>query len=87
MALLESLQGDTATYYDVANSLLPHVLLSKRGIPITLCIIHAAVGSRAGLNIGGESRPMLKKDGAYKYWATRVLGPERTLSDVTRWLQ
>jgi len=48
-------QGNTVNYYDVGNSLLPHVLSTKKGLPITLCIIHAAVGRRAGLNIGGDS--------------------------------
>ena len=44
-------QGESRDYYRVQNSLLPYVLSARRGIPISLAIIHAAVGRRAGLPI------------------------------------
>lgn len=47
-------QGNREHYNDARNSLLPAVLLCGRGIPLTLCIIHAAVARRAGLNVFGE---------------------------------
>ena len=41
------LQGESVEYYRPDNSLLPYVLTAKRGIPISLAIIHAAVAQRA----------------------------------------
>ena len=46
-----TMQGNVLAYEDCANSLLPAVLRSKRGIPILLAIVHCAVGRRAGLPI------------------------------------
>ncbi len=43
------LQGNTANYYDPANSLLPCVFKTGLGIPISLAVIYVAVGRRAGL--------------------------------------
>eukprot|EP00891_Asterochloris_glomerata_P003790 jgi/Astpho2/3790/Aster-x1171 len=42
-------QGNTANYYDPANSLLPCVFKTGLGIPISLAVIYVAVGRRAGL--------------------------------------
>jgi regulator of sirC expression with transglutaminase-like and TPR domain len=44
-------QGEAREYYRAQNSLLPYVLTARRGIPISLAVIHAAVGRRAGLPI------------------------------------
>ncbi|KAL3943795.1 MAG: hypothetical protein SGBAC_002124 [Bacillariaceae sp.] len=41
--------GNTENYYDYRNSLLGHVLKTKKGIPITLCILFACVCSRLDL--------------------------------------
>ena len=41
------LQGESVEYYRPDNSLLPCVLTARRGIPISLAIIHAAVARRA----------------------------------------
>lgn len=38
--------GDTATYHDPDNALLTRVLERRRGLPITLSILYAAVGRR-----------------------------------------
>ena len=40
-------QGESAEYYRPDNSLLPYVLTARRGIPISLAIVHAAVAQRA----------------------------------------
>ncbi|KAK9804368.1 hypothetical protein WJX72_009528 [[Myrmecia] bisecta] len=53
-----ALKGDARSYYDRSNSLLPYVLVHKKGIPISLAVVHAAVGRRAGLPIGMVSVPM-----------------------------
>ena len=52
------MQGDSDSYYDPSNSLLPFVLSQRRGIPISLAILHAAVGRRAGLPIDFVGMPM-----------------------------
>lgn len=52
------MQGDSDSYYDPSNSLLPFVLSQRRGIPISLAILHAAVGRRAGLPIEFVGMPM-----------------------------
>lgn len=44
-------QGESWDYNKVETSLLPFVLTHRRGIPISLAVIHAAVGRRAGLPI------------------------------------
>eukprot|EP00928_Gymnodinium_smaydae_P037486 TRINITY_DN2600_c0_g1_i1.p1 TRINITY_DN2600_c0_g1~~TRINITY_DN2600_c0_g1_i1.p1 ORF type:complete len:438 (-),score=55.07 TRINITY_DN2600_c0_g1_i1:151-1464(-) len=44
------LQGNRDVYYDPNNSLLHHVLESRRGIPISLSIVWAAVACRCGLS-------------------------------------
>lgn len=46
-------QGNYGNYGDPGNSLLPAVFLTGRGIPLSLCVIHAAVGRRAGLHVTG----------------------------------
>ena len=52
------IQGDSENYYDPSNSLLPFVLATRKGIPISLAILHAAVGRRAGLPIEFVGMPM-----------------------------
>lgn len=44
------LQGDTADYADIRNSLLDCVLLRGKGLPISLSVIMSAVSSGAGLH-------------------------------------
>lgn len=43
--------GNQSDYYDPRNSMLHRVLELRAGIPITLSIIYAEVGRRAGLNV------------------------------------
>lgn len=42
-------QGNSGDYYNAENSLLHAVLEKQRGIPISLCIVWAAVARRCGL--------------------------------------
>jgi regulator of sirC expression with transglutaminase-like and TPR domain len=53
----EHFTGDTGNYYDPRNSLLPHVLTRRLGIPITLAVVCMEVGRRAGVPIDGVGMP------------------------------
>ncbi|MEI8211632.1 MAG: transglutaminase-like domain-containing protein [Planctomycetota bacterium] len=50
-------RGNEQDYFHVNNSLLPHVLESHRGLPITLALIYKAVGECLGLTIHGVNSP------------------------------
>jgi hypothetical protein len=50
-------RGNSACYYCEENSLLPHVIESRVGIPISLALVYMMVGSRAGLKIEGINLP------------------------------
>lgn len=45
------LQGNSSSYYTTSNSCLDSVLASRTGLPITLALLHAAVGAAAGLTV------------------------------------
>lgn len=49
--------GNVSDYYDPANSYLNRVLDHRQGIPITLALVHIAIGSRLGIPIAGISFP------------------------------
>jgi regulator of sirC expression with transglutaminase-like and TPR domain len=51
------LRGNDANYYAIQNSLLPRVIESRRGIPISLSMLYMMVGRRAGLEIEGVGLP------------------------------
>ena len=51
------LLGNEADYYNIENSLLPNVIDSGLGIPISLSLIYMLVGRRAGLKIDGVCLP------------------------------
>lgn len=51
------LRGNERNYYDIDNSLLPTVIETRAGIPITLSLIYMLVGKRAGLKIDGIGLP------------------------------
>ncbi|MGQ0483178.1 MAG: transglutaminase family protein [Pseudonocardia sp.] len=53
----ERFRGNTANYLDPRNSLLPHVLTRRLGIPITLAVVCMEVGRRAGVPIDGVGMP------------------------------
>lgn len=49
--------GNVNDYYDRANSLLPQVLASRRGIPITLAVLYMEIASQVGIAARGVSFP------------------------------
>lgn len=59
-------EGATEVYADPRHSSLPHVLKTKRGLPITLSHVVVCVGDRLGVplvGVGVPERYMLKYDG------------------------
>jgi regulator of sirC expression with transglutaminase-like and TPR domain len=53
----ESFVGNAADYYNPANSFLPAVIESHKGLPITLSLLYKAVAERLGLNVWGVGMP------------------------------
>jgi len=51
------LRGNEKDYYNLENSLLPRVIDTRLGIPITLSLVYILVGNRAGLQIDGVGLP------------------------------
>lgn len=49
--------GNVNDYYDPNNSYLHKVLLSRRGIPISLAVIYMELAQHVGLNVRGISFP------------------------------
>ncbi|MGD9637118.1 MAG: transglutaminase family protein [Pirellulales bacterium] len=50
-------RGNTGDYYDPANSYLPDVLRTRRGLPITLVLVYKCVGEGVGLRVHGINSP------------------------------
>ena len=53
----ENFNGNSQDYYSPMNNCLPHVLTSRTGLPITLCLVYKAVADRLGLNVRGMGMP------------------------------
>ena len=49
--------GNVNDYYDRRNSLLPEVLRTRRGIPITLALLYMEIAQQVGLQARGVSFP------------------------------
>jgi len=49
--------GNASDYYNTANSYLPSVLKTKRGLPITLSLLYTAVAQKLGLKAYGVALP------------------------------
>jgi len=49
--------GNTEDYYNPANSYLPTVLQTRRGLPITLSLVYKLVAERVGLRSWGVGLP------------------------------
>jgi regulator of sirC expression with transglutaminase-like and TPR domain len=49
--------GNVNDYHDRRNSLIPAVLATRRGIPISLAVLYQEIGARAGLTVRGISFP------------------------------
>ncbi|MEI6034872.1 MAG: transglutaminase-like domain-containing protein [Verrucomicrobiae bacterium] len=50
-------RGNADDYYCERNSLLPRVIETRAGIPITLTLLYMMVGARAGMKIEGINLP------------------------------
>jgi len=70
----EAFSGNGADYYDPRNSLLPHVLHRRLGIPITLAVVCIEVGRRAGIRLEGVGMP--------GHFLVRTGGADPVLLDV-----
>lgn len=51
------LRGNETDYYNVNNSMLPHVIETRSGIPISLSLVYLFVARRAGLALQGVGFP------------------------------
>jgi regulator of sirC expression with transglutaminase-like and TPR domain len=49
--------GNIEDYYNPANSYLPEVLRTRRGLPITLTLIYKCVAEKVGLEVRGINSP------------------------------
>jgi regulator of sirC expression with transglutaminase-like and TPR domain len=49
--------GNTDDYHNINNSLLPEVIETRAGIPISLSLVYMLVGKRAGLTVHGVGLP------------------------------
>ncbi|MGB8353381.1 MAG: transglutaminase family protein [Chthoniobacteraceae bacterium] len=66
LALKHGFRGNSDHYYEAGNSLMPCVIDSRRGIPISLTLLYMMVGERAGMKIEGINLPghfLAKYDG------------------------
>ncbi len=53
----EGFSGNVKDYYDPGNSYLNRVIDTRIGIPITLALVHIALGSRLGISVSGINFP------------------------------
>ncbi len=53
----DGFRGDSADYYNPANSYLPAVLAKHRGLPITLSLVYKLVADHLGLQCWGVGLP------------------------------
>lgn len=49
--------GNLNHFYDIGNSLLPHVIATRRGIPISLAILFMEIAQQIGLQVKGIAFP------------------------------
>lgn len=50
-------RGNTEDYYNPDNTLLPRVINTRLGIPITLTLLYMLIGQRCGLRVEGVNFP------------------------------
>lgn len=53
----EGFIGNSEDYYNPINSFLPAVLESRKGLPITLCLLYKVIAERLGLRVWGVGMP------------------------------
>lgn len=66
-------RGNEDDYFDPQNSYLDDVITRRTGIPITLSVVYAAIGRRAGVQVDGVGFP--------GHFLARVGGDEGVLVD------
>ena len=73
-------RGNDEDYYNPANSYVPEVLETHRGIPITLVLIYKCVAEAIGLEVAGINAP--------GHFLASVYCPEpgRTVMDRKQWM-
>lgn len=52
-----SFRGNQDDYYNTQNSLLPSVIDTRLGIPISLTVLYMFIGARAGIKVDGVNLP------------------------------
>lgn len=57
LGIKHGFRGNIDDYYDANNSLLPSLIESRLGIPISLTLLYMLVGARAGMKIEGVNLP------------------------------
>jgi len=57
LSLEARLRGNAEDYHNIDNSLLPLVIRTRLGIPISLSLVYMFVGRRAGLQVDGIALP------------------------------
>ncbi len=72
--------GNVDDYYNPANSYLPEVLRTHRGLPITLVLIYKFVAERVGLAVKGINSP------GHFLAAIRKGEPDSTKSQHSEWI-
>lgn len=50
-------RGNSENYFAPANSYLPEVVATRRGLPITLALVYKYIGRELGLNVHGVNAP------------------------------
>lgn len=66
--LEQRLRGNDDDYYNLRNSMLPAVIDSRLGMPISLSLVYMLVGKRAGLTVEGVGLPghfIVRHDGVF----------------------
>jgi regulator of sirC expression with transglutaminase-like and TPR domain len=72
--------GNVDDYYNPANSYLPDVLRTRRGLPITLVLIYKCVAEQVGLKVQGVNSP------GHFLAAVECSEPSRSLSAAAQWM-
>ena len=92
----QGFRGNTDDYYDTANSYLPDVLETCRGIPISLTLIYKCVMERIGVTVAGVNAPGhfladVSTDGEHMYVdpfaGGRVLHREEVFTHIEKMLK
>ncbi|XP_078489683.1 F-box only protein 21 [Ciona intestinalis] len=68
----QNFSGNQQNYYDISNSFIDDVIKTRRGIPITLCLIFREISSHVGLNLHPVACPShfllrMSNTGGYKF--------------------